>query len=169
MELFLSDQDWDTAPRLVSDLKVQLQRRHYPRRDITLDDLRAALADLPVSSLHLAAMERLLDAGDGTFLSLARFQKDAIVQQMRNLRERGDRALVIGAGTGAGKTKAFYIPALAHIAATLTDAHAVSALAIYPRVELLKDQLAEALSETEKLRPFLRAGMPHAYPWRLLR
>jgi hypothetical protein len=146
-----SPQDWQTASRLVSDMRIQLQRRRYPRRDISAETLLNAIQDAGISERHRQAIHKLLHLTDGTALNLAQFQQEAILQQFHNLNERGDRALVIGAGTGAGKTKAFYIPALAEIAATLTPACTTKALAIYPRIELLKDQVAEAYAETRKL------------------
>ena len=86
------------------------------------------------------------------------WQREAIRWQFRAVAERGEQALVIGAGTGAGKTKAFYIPALAEVAATLDALRWVQVLALYPRVELLKDQLAEAHAEARKLDNDLRAA-----------
>ena len=143
--------DWQTASRLVSDIKIQLQRRRYPNRDIVAEDFINELRDLHLGPLYLEAVQALLKVSEETSLKLARFQKEAILQQVQNLQGRGERALVIGAGTGSGKTKAFYIPALAEIATTKTSEHWVKVLALYPRIELLKDQFAEAFSEARKL------------------
>src|SRR5207249_2479972 len=148
--------DWQTAPMLVGDLKLQLQRRRYPQRNVCLPRVLDGLEAIGVRPLQREAVAHLLTGSDGAQLSVAAFQEEAILQQFRNLQERGERGLVIGAGTGAGKTKAFYVPALAEIAATLTLDRWVRAVAIYPRIELLKDQLGEALSEADKLMPFLR-------------
>lgn len=155
-----SHDDWQTASRLVSDMRIQLQRRRYPARNEPLSELLDELktqSDLRVSKLHLETITHLLQNADGSYLDLAKFQNEAILQQFRNLQVNQDRALVIGAGTGAGKTKAFYIPALAHIADVLNkDDYNVKTLAIYPRVELLKDQLTEAFSEVRKLDSLLQ-------------
>lgn len=151
-----SDEDWQSAPKLVSDFKIQLQRRRYPKRDIDPAWLQQQLQAEGVRPLQREAVAALLTNPDGSELRLAAFQQEAIAQQFRNLQERGDRGMVIGAGTGAGKTKAFYIPALSEIAATITADRWVRAIAIYPRVELLKDQLSEALSETAKLSSYLK-------------
>ena len=144
--------DWYTASPLVSDLKIQLRRRQYPKRDIEAKDLIQELRELRVPTVYLEAISSLLQSTPGVFLKLARFQKDAIIQQARSMLNRGERAITIGAGTGSGKTKAFYIPAMAEIAAKLLpDKFYVQALAIYPRTELLKDQLQEAFFEARKL------------------
>lgn len=142
---------WQAAPRLVSDLRLQLQRRRYPRRNVPAAALLHALEDRDADEVGLAAADALLRDQDGTPLDLARFQLDAAARLTGALRDRGDSGLVIGAGTGAGKTKAFYVPALARIAAEPADTTTPKALAIYPRIELLKDQIAEAFSESRKL------------------
>jgi len=148
--------DWQDAPRLVSDLRLHLQRRRYPRRDVPASALLAALEARDADEIALAAADALLRDRGGAPLALARFQLEASARLLGALRDRGDSGLVIGAGTGAGKTKAFYIPALAHIAAGPTDAATPKVLAIYPRIELLKDQIAEAFSEARKLDDLLR-------------
>src|SRR6266446_48745 len=143
--------DWQTASRLVSDLKIQLQRRRYPKRDGEPNELITELRGLHVSQLYIEAVRCLLKDAHGEDFQLARFQKEAVLQLIRNLRSYGERALTIGAGTGSGKTKAFYIPALAEIVDSMTSEYWVKALALYPRVELLKDQFAETFSEARKV------------------
>lgn len=158
--------DWQTASRLVSDLKIDLRRRSYPQRTITSHTMIQSLRQLGANALYTGAVECLLRDQQGSTLKLARFQQEAILQQYSILHPRqgmplhSDRGLVIGAGTGSGKTKAFYIPAMAEIAATLTETPYVRALAIYPRIELLKDQFAEAFQEARKLDDFLIQHKP---------
>ncbi|HSH82661.1 MAG TPA: protein DpdJ, partial [Herpetosiphonaceae bacterium] len=147
--------DWLTGPRLVSDMRIQLQRRRYPRRDVPGEEVLSDVRALALTPLHAEAVEALLRNGSEELLRVASFQRAAVTEQLRALHERGDRAIVIGAGTGAGKTKAFYIPALAQVCTDIDSSHSTKVLAIYPRVELLKDQLAEALSEARKLGPLL--------------
>ncbi|HVB25457.1 MAG TPA: protein DpdJ [Ktedonobacteraceae bacterium] len=151
-----SYEDWQTASRLVSDAKIYLTKRKYPKRDVSQNELIDELRAYGPSSLYIEAVEALLKQGVVS-LTLARFQKEAILQQYRVLHPQkgmsmhNDYGVVIGAGTGAGKTKAFYIPVMAEIAATMTLQPYVRALAIYPRVELLKDQFLEAFQEARKL------------------
>ncbi len=162
-----SFEDWQTASRLVSDVKISVDRRRYPKRNISKDELVEDLRQMGAAPLYIGAVEHLLrDEQNGSYLSLARFQKDAIFQQyyalhpQKGMLTNSDRAVVIGAGTGSGKTKAFYIPAMAEISATLTATHYVRALAIYPRIELLKDQFLEAFLEARKLNEFLVKHKP---------
>ncbi|MGB1250867.1 MAG: DEAD/DEAH box helicase, partial [Candidatus Promineifilaceae bacterium] len=153
-----SFQDWLTAPRLVSDYKLELRRRQYPKRNIKIASLRNSLKPLNLSFLQYQVIEGLLQDNQGNHFELARFQVDATVQQFYNLKARSDRALAIGAGTGAGKTKAFYIPALAFLAEQIDHRRNTQIIAIYPRTELLKDQLKETFSEARKLDKILAAA-----------
>ena len=57
--------------------------------------------------------------------------------------QRG-RGLIIGAGTGSGKTLSFYLPAVLTVASGLRSGRdQVDVLALYPRKELLRDQARE--------------------------
>src|SRR5947207_15786903 len=78
--------DWQTASRLVSDLKIQLQRRRYPKRDVEPEDLVAELRALHMSQLYIEAVQCLLKDAGGQNLRLARFQKEAVLQLIRDLR-----------------------------------------------------------------------------------
>jgi hypothetical protein len=160
-----SHYDWQTASRLVSDFKIEVRPRAYPRRDVPLEELYAELRQRRASSFYIQAVGSLLQDQHGQALQIARFQKQAILQHYDALHSSEsaglhERALVIGAGTGAGKTKAFYVPAMAEIAATLSLDRYVRAMALYPRVELLKDQLLEAFQEARKLDPLLDEHKP---------
>lgn len=145
-----SENDWRTGERLVGDLRILLQRRRFPRRELSPEKILDQIEGLSVSAIRRAAVSALLHEEDEP-IYLAQFQSQAITRIFRNLGSTHDTAVVIGAGTGAGKTKAFYIPALAFIAETLESKPYVAALALYPRIELLKDQLRETFAEARKL------------------
>jgi hypothetical protein len=160
-----SPHDWQTASRLVSDFKLDVRPRTYPRRDVPREEVCAELRQRRASPFYIQAVSCLLQDQHGQALQIARFQKHAIVQHYDALHSSEttgfhERALVIGAGTGAGKTRAFYVPAMAEIAATISLDRYVRAIALYPRVELLKDQLVEAFQEARKLDPLLDAHKP---------
>lgn len=100
--------DWQTAPRLVNDMRVELRRRQYPKRDVDLSELLSILEQQNVSAHAREIVDVLLrDEKTGASLKLAKFQQRAITQQLNALSTRDINAFVIGAGTGAGKTKAF--------------------------------------------------------------
>ena len=151
--------DWSSASRLVSDLRTVLRRRAYPRREGSVGTL---LESMPYASTEFStAVQLLLQGPYGQPISIAEFQQRAMIASADALRNRSGRhAIVVGAGTGAGKTKAFYVPAMAHIVDDMLNTDTsprVRVIAIYPRTELLKDQLAEAYSEARKLDELLQS------------
>src|SRR6266566_4477946 len=57
--------DWQAASRLVSDLKIQLQRRRYPKRDEEPNVLITELRGLRMSQLYIEAVRCLLKDSHG--------------------------------------------------------------------------------------------------------
>jgi len=143
--------DWATGARLVSDARIQLQRRRYPRRDIDQQDFLHSLDSLHLTPAQVDTLRLLLQANDGTYYQWAGFQQRATREILERLQKRGQSGVIIGAGTGSGKTKAVYIPALTWLDNRINNQHRVAIIAIYPRNELLKDQFVEAVRETERL------------------
>ncbi|CAM5740008.1 hypothetical protein SHIRM173S_06599 [Streptomyces hirsutus] len=82
--------------------------------------------------------------------SLSRFQVDATKAVTNSLAHGDSRGVVVGAGTGSGKTLAFYLPAFAAMANHRRTR--VHTLALYPRIELLRDQLRDAIKNALELR-----------------
>src|SRR5690349_7903053 len=88
---------------------------------------------------------------DGEHDLLSGFQVRATRHILTALQSQTTTATVVGAGTGSGKTNAFYLPAFSYLAG-ITDASAwTRALAVYPRTELLKDQLDTAFAHARRL------------------
>lgn len=150
---------WQTAPTLVSDFRFTLRPRAYPARDICADhSLFQIEQGLDLPQITRRCLDALLRRGTPQELKLARFQVDSAKSLLRDVvgTQPATRGLVVGAGTGTGKTLAFYLPALAHLA-HLVDAGPcwTKALAIYPRQELLKDQFQEAFELCRTLDPVL--------------
>ncbi|WP_286886748.1 protein DpdJ [Aneurinibacillus sp. UBA3580] len=149
--------DWLDAPNLVSNIKPMIEYRKYPRRDQLFADLADKLSALPgIPQSAETVLRELLE--DGT-LQLARFQVKALLHLLGQGEQTFDRGAVVGAGTGSGKTKAFYLPAFVEIMAVLERDTSpwMKVLGIYPRVELLKDQYREAVREILKLGPYARS------------
>ncbi|MFI6603536.1 protein DpdJ [Nonomuraea sp. NPDC050536] len=140
----LPGKPWQSSSRLVSDFRFLRRPRVFPERNIKPPDALKQLQGREIPVPVLSQVERVL-AGR----SLSRFQLSATAEIFSALQARIDRGVVIGAGTGSGKTLAFYLPALSQLAA---DATGPRVIAIYPRNELLKDQLATALQEVRALR-----------------
>lgn len=143
------DTDWSHAPELVSQVKLHLAPRRFPIRDQSVDQVWHSVS----SSAWMHTLQRkVLDAlmGGKRPLKLAAFQVRAIDRILGHYRGAdAPSGTVVTAGTGGGKTKSFYIPALMGIAADVAqDASAATRiLALYPRNVLLADQFAEAASQ----------------------
>lgn len=139
------DRPWASSPALVSDYRVDARPRTFPRRNIPAADALAALVELPQwSERHRSLAEALLQ------YDLAGFQVRAFREVLRG--DPGDTGVVVCAGTGSGKTLTFYVPAFIEIGTLVSpQEHWVKAVALYPRIELLKDQFQEAYKLARRL------------------
>ena len=153
--------EWLTAPSLVSDFRFLNRPRSYPRRDQRPSDWIPIWADdAPgLSPLQEETMDALLRGKEGEYFPLGGFQVRATGRILEEVRSPHLSATMVCAGTGSGKTLAFYLPALTHLVGLIEDDSSdwVRALAIYPRNELLKDQVSETLSQTRRIRPVLKS------------
>ena len=150
--------DWRTSPTLVADYRFSLRRRLYPERSLAPEAVVEALeAEKLLNPIRRRSLEALLQSPDRS-LHLAEFQRRATDRMLRDLNSTRSRGMIVCAGTGTGKTLAFYLPALTHIASTVKKkAFWTKALAIYPRNELLKDQFSETYAEARRLDTVLKA------------
>lgn len=152
--------DWATAPRLVADLKINLAPRRYPRVGITAEEAWQVLApNATQPQFQTAAFRALAARPAGGSFTFAGFQVRSFDRIFRSYGADEQSGTVVCASTGAGKTKAFYVPAFTALAAELgrpNDAF-TKVVAVYPRNVLLADQLREAISEAAKLKPVLDA------------
>ena len=154
------NRDWQTAPTLVADYRFCLRQRLYPGRTLEPDTVLQRLeAERLLSVGQRSALEAILVSPD-RILHLADFQRRATTRLLRGLKSSKSRGMIVCAGTGTGKTLAFYLPALTHIAELIPKSPAkdawTKALAIYPRQELLKDQFSETFCEARRLDTVLR-------------
>lgn len=143
---------WVTASTLVADYRLLWRQRRYPARDLTRADSQEIIAARVPDPRVLAAVRTWFDGG-GADWKFARFQIDAAARILEGLSNRSARGTLVSAGTGSGKTLAFYLPALTWLAAerkAQPNGRAVRVLALYPRNELLKDQLAEVYEQARK-------------------
>lgn len=153
-----SHNDWATAPRLVADLKINLAPRRYPRVEVTADEAWASLApNAAQPAFQAAAFQALASRPGGGSFTFADFQVRSFDRIFRSYGADEQSGTVVCASTGAGKTKAFYVPAFTALAAELgrPDDAFTKVVAVYPRNVLLADQLREAISEAAKLNPIL--------------
>lgn len=143
----LPDRWWEQGRRLVADYRLHVAERRYPKRNLPA---AAAIAEMAQASGWTDLHAEVARSQIGTY-SLSRFQVDATKAVLRGLQAADSRGVVVSAGTGSGKTLAFYLP---DFAALVHDrrANTVHTLALYPRVELLRDQLRDAVERNLRLK-----------------
>lgn len=144
------EKKWDISPRLVADYRLSVRPRRYPRRYIEPSQVIKRLeAKRKCTTIEKAVLHALLSPPGQNDLLLSDFQVLATGQLLDTLRSRNTNGVIICAGTGTGKTLAFYLPCLMKVANFLEkDEHWTQMIAIYPRNELLKDQFTEAYKQT---------------------
>ncbi|MBM3272510.1 DEAD/DEAH box helicase [Candidatus Kaiserbacteria bacterium] len=143
---------WVSGATLVADYRLLWRQRRYPARDLTPIDSQALIASRVPDPRVMTAVRVWFEAG-GSNWKFARFQIDAAARILEGLTNRTQRGTLVSAGTGSGKTLAFYLPALTWLAAerkAQPTSSGVRILALYPRNELLKDQLAEVYEQARK-------------------
>ena len=156
-----SYQDWASGRRLVADIKLHLAPRRYPALDITADTAWVSMAPhASQPAFQRAIFEALASRPDGGTFDFAGFQVRSFERVFKSYGAKEQSATVVCASTGAGKTKAFYIPAFTALAAELGKSadHFTKVIAVYPRNVLLADQLREAIAEAGKLSSLLNAS-----------
>lgn len=146
---------------LVMDYRLVHKRRVRPRAECSVDDIRQEFPDLTRLQATVAAdllhdvVERLRSqqGQSAPVLPLYRYQAESAIAVLRALASRRRHAVLISAGTGSGKSMAFYLPALMEIAETVAgDATPwTKTLALYPRRELLRDQFAETFGWVDRI------------------
>lgn len=144
--------DWVGGATLVADYRLLWRQRRYPSRDLTPGTSQELIASRVSHPPLLEAVKTWFGAGDSGW-RFARFQIDAAARILEGLSRRTARGTLVAAGTGSGKTLAFYLPALAWLASECKaspNSRGVRVLALYPRNELLKDQLAEVYEQARK-------------------
>jgi hypothetical protein len=144
---------WRFAPDLVSDFRLMLRAREYPARD---QPGAEAVESLGLDALQRDVARAMLQQSPGQLLDLAGFQIRASNRILGLCGSKGgSEGTIICAGTGSGKTLAFYLPGLLALAGEAGNARRTRCLALYPRLELLRDQLSEAYALLQRVNPVL--------------
>ncbi len=153
----LLNQGWKIAPTLVADYRLILRPRQRPRRNVAVSDVIAQLTnEVGLNPLQQAACEKLLQRADGALMALSGFQYRSARSVLQGCQNQYSTGTIVCAGTGSGKTLAFYLPTLLRIAGHETE-RATRCLAIYPRNELLKDQMSETYGQVRRLDSLLQS------------
>lgn len=125
---------------LVLDHRFLHRPRRRPTRDVPAQEVLTELREL-LGSAGVEAAQRLVPS------TLSGFQRRSIRSILDALGSADPTGIMVTAGTGAGKTLAFYLPLLAWLADHVRSRRRPQTvgLALYPRNELLKDQLRALL------------------------
>jgi superfamily II DNA/RNA helicase len=139
---------WQDAKPLVSDFRFLSQPRLVPDR--TEFDLELLMEFVekrngqPVPTDCKKMVEGFLKGR-----TVSAFQARSTARMLGEV-GGGPKGTCIAAGTGAGKTLAFYLGVLGYLASTpSTDSPRL--IALYPRIELLRDQVATLLANLKNL------------------
>ena len=150
LKQLMPNRHWLSSPDLVSDYRVDARPRALPKRDIPLCQVLESLNELPAFD---DLRRRLISAFVGS-RQLSGFQVRAARAVMRPAQR--DSGTVLTSGTGSGKTLAFYLPLATELAPlNRPGSHWTKAVAVFPRVELLKDQFSQVYSLLSPLGPTL--------------
>lgn len=145
---------WQEAPTLVADFRFHRRRRQYPKRDLPASEVIERILSVTENAAILTGIRALIQDKEGK-TRLSGFQVRASERILRSIESGKALATIVTAGTGSGKTLAFYLPALASITRHLLTGDSspwVKVIALYPRTELLKDQLREVIRRADGLR-----------------
>ena len=129
---------------LVLDYRFLQRPRRRPRRDIAATALETAVGP-SLATEGIGALRVL------TPRQVSAFQQRSTQRVLEALSTTEAAGVVVTAGTGSGKTLAFYMPMLAWICDNARRPEGVLALALYPRSELLKDQLRALVAYAMRL------------------
>ncbi|MCC7066697.1 MAG: DEAD/DEAH box helicase [Planctomycetes bacterium] len=142
------ESQWETGLPLVADFRYHSSPRMVPGR--TLD----AAHVLQHLSTNLRRRWGVDDSVPAVLKErkLSAFQARALNDLLTHADTGRDGAAIVTAGTGAGKTLCFYLPALVARTADKDHKEGPYILAIYPRVELLRDQMRAAVEELQRFK-----------------
>ncbi|MCS6939888.1 MAG: DEAD/DEAH box helicase [Roseiflexus sp.] len=139
-----------SSKRLVTDVTLTVQSRLVPRRDRPSAEILATTLRASEDHQRVAAyLTEVIDRSLPKLRLLSGFQQRAFEAILRAIdsgeRGGGSRGVAVTAGTGAGKTYAFFLPVLVYslLARCLRGQVGVKAICIYPRVALSENQLSD--------------------------
>jgi hypothetical protein len=145
---------WQEASNLVADFRFSRRRREYPRRDIPAASVIEDIGkEIESDSLVRSVETFLCSMGDN--VELSGFQIRATKRILNSIEQGETNGTIVCSGTGSGKTLAFYLPAISSLLRHKRESPSekwVKIVALYPRVELLKDQLGEVIERIESIR-----------------
>ena len=151
----------EQSSTLVSDYRFLRKPRQYPKRDHIISELIEKWSfSVPLTSGIKNSLVALVGEHKLSGFQVRSTERILTASQKHHKYAGHPSSTIICAGTGSGKTMAFYLPVLSSLVSDLliNSEFRVRALAIYPRKELLKDQFNEAWEQCRKLDAILHSG-----------
>lgn len=150
---------WQIAKPLVGDFRFMLRPRYVPQRELDAGEVQSRIEESSkLTALQKQVLSQILSLPNGESMKLANFQARATENILSQLRFTRSSGTIVCAGTGSGKTLSFYLPAFLSITQSIDTSAWTRCLAVYPRNELLKDQLSEAYGQARKLDSLLQSN-----------
>jgi hypothetical protein len=148
---------WQQSKTLVADFRFILRPRLFPRRNVSAADAGLSINEVcQLNALQKDVLAAILFRDAARPVELAEFQVRATRSILASVAIRQATGSIVCAGTGSGKTLSFYLPAFLHLAPMLDESRWTRCLAIYPRKELLKDQLSETYRQSRRIDQVLK-------------
>ena len=142
---------WMASAELVSDYRVDARPRRVPLRSHDVEECLREFETIPGWDDR---SRRIAEATIGD-RKLSGFQVRATQTILRP--SQYDTGTVLTAGTGSGKTLGFYLPAVLELSKLIEPGEFwTKAVAVFPRIELLKDQFTQAQAILSPLIPQLK-------------
>ena len=139
---------WRYGRNLVYDFRFNIRDRYFPFEKVSFVDYSKQLT----TEEDQKFLEAILKINENSYFDLFPFQVRSAESVLNALSGKSaKRATIVTAGTGAGKTLSYYLPALFSILKKTDTEYFTKSIAFYPRNSLLIDQYQSAAEFVTKI------------------
>ena len=139
---------WRYGRNLVYDFRFSIRDRYFPFEKVSFVDYSKQLT----TEEDQKFLEAILKINENSYFDLFPFQVRSAESVLNALSGKSaKRATIVTAGTGAGKTLSYYLPALFSILKKTDTEYFTKSIAFYPRNSLLIDQYQSAAEFVTKI------------------
>lgn len=139
---------WRYGRNLVYDFRFNIRDRYFPFETVGFAEYSKQLTTAEDQKF----LEAILKINENSYFDLFPFQVRSTESILNALSGKSaKRATIVTAGTGAGKTLSYYLPALFSILKKTDTEYFTKSIAFYPRNSLLIDQYQSAAEFVTKI------------------